>query len=229
MSAGTGPRTFMPRAASSAITGAITSWSSPPRWPPSPACGFSPQTTILGASSPNRDCRPRCSTCSYQQHDRLRRRAQFSEKLGVSCKFDAGVIDDAFLQRRGHEARETAVKAGLSGKSQPFKQSSGVGRTRPAAGHRLRKRKAQNLQFAAIGKSFADVVGCYLGNDNVDARHLCSRAQQFGIRDHYDIRGMRLRRQRQAYFRTDAGWLARRYDQKFASAHECARDCSGFP
>ena len=43
----------IPKDFKSARTGAIVSISSSPRWPPSPACGFSPQTRIVGFSMPN--------------------------------------------------------------------------------------------------------------------------------------------------------------------------------
>ena len=55
VSAGSGPMTRRPRCRASAIAGAMTSISSRPRWPSSPACGLRPQTARRGASMPNRD------------------------------------------------------------------------------------------------------------------------------------------------------------------------------
>ena len=52
MSAECGPLTAMPSAASSSMAGAMTSASSLPIRPPSPACGLSPATAMRGAAMP---------------------------------------------------------------------------------------------------------------------------------------------------------------------------------
>jgi hypothetical protein len=54
VSAGNGPSTTWPRAAAASTAGAITSISSRPNTPPSPACGLRPATAIRGRSTPAR-------------------------------------------------------------------------------------------------------------------------------------------------------------------------------
>ena len=54
VSAGNGPSTSMPRARHAAIAGRITSSSSLPMTPCSPACGFSPATASFGRGWPKR-------------------------------------------------------------------------------------------------------------------------------------------------------------------------------
>ena len=53
VSAGKGPLRRRPSARRASSAGMITSSSSRPRWPPSPACGFSPATRICGWAMPN--------------------------------------------------------------------------------------------------------------------------------------------------------------------------------
>ncbi len=59
VSAGYGPETRIPSRASASTTGAITSISSRPRWPASPACGLSPATRMRGAAMWKRSRRSR--------------------------------------------------------------------------------------------------------------------------------------------------------------------------
>ena len=54
VSAGKGPDTASPSAARSPTAGAMTSISSRPRWPDSPACGLRPATRIRGRAMPKR-------------------------------------------------------------------------------------------------------------------------------------------------------------------------------
>ncbi|MOA10622.1 hypothetical protein D3C78_1305200 [compost metagenome] len=53
VSAGSGPRRSMPSVRRRASAGSMMSISSRPRWPPSPACGLSPQTRMRGLAMPN--------------------------------------------------------------------------------------------------------------------------------------------------------------------------------
>ena len=53
VSAGKGPVSTMPSARSLSSVGIMMSRSSCPMWPPSPAWGFSPATTICGSAMPN--------------------------------------------------------------------------------------------------------------------------------------------------------------------------------
>ena len=52
----------MPRARNASTAGVIDSISSRPRCPPSPACGFSPQSMMRGAGTANRRRRSRSTT-----------------------------------------------------------------------------------------------------------------------------------------------------------------------
>ena len=57
VSAGSGPTRSMPSPRKRASTGSMTSISSRPRWPDSPACGLSPATAMRGRTTPNFDFR----------------------------------------------------------------------------------------------------------------------------------------------------------------------------
>jgi hypothetical protein len=73
----------------------------------------------------------------HQQHHHLRGPAAGGEVLGVAAEGDAGVVDDALVERGGDHRVEAAFEAAPDGVIEPFQQRQRVGgvgltRRRPA-------------------------------------------------------------------------------------------------
>ena len=156
VSAGTGPVSrrpvgLQPRAA----PGSMTSISSRPRWPPSPACGLRPQTRMRGAAMPNF---ARRSASRIAQHRRepfgRERRAHRGERQVRGGERDAqaaagqhhhgqvapvcsarysvwpvnghaGVVDHALVHRRGDHRVEAAGEAAVERRHPAARARSG--------------------------------------------------------------------------------------------------------
>ena len=136
-----GRRAACPRRASRATTGAITSISSRPIAPPSPACGLSPATAMRGAAIPKsaveravgdpqrrleerRGQRPRHrrqrdvdrhrhhpEAGRRQHHHRQGSAAQVREELGMPREGEAGAVDQRLLVDRVGAERQRGAAA----------------------------------------------------------------------------------------------------------------------
>ena len=115
--AGSGPARSIPSARSRSSTGEISSISSRPMRPPSPACGFSPATAIRGCAMPNR-----AISAAWV----MRRR--FSSSSAVSASSDADRSSDALRALSSASARSCRHRGagGMVAQSGPWMNLSNM-------------------------------------------------------------------------------------------------------
>ncbi len=112
--------------------------------------------------------------CNQQHHGRFGAR-DFCQIFRVPGKCDAGIVDDAFLQRRSNQPCEAAVQAAVYSQPQAVQQYFGIGLQWPAAIGYGGERRRDDPQFAFSCGS--RVVRSDLGDANIQARG-CSAAPQ---------------------------------------------------
>ena len=176
VSAGSGPRSFIPSARSFSTTGAIDA---------KPFAQVGLENTqhsfdavgrqVVGYLAQRQVCaRERnAQVAGDEQHDRQFGARAFREKLRVPGKRHATVGDNALCQGRRHHGAKIAVETAAQGDLETFEQGGGIRRVRSARRYGRRKRGIDDTQAIVELAVVAD------DNDIVDETTVCERVTEF--------------------------------------------------
>jgi hypothetical protein len=144
-----------------------------------------------------------------QHHHRVLRARALGQELGVAGEGDAGVVDDALLQRRRHHRVEPALAAAVRRHLEGAQHVAAVCGVEPPGNGGARQRRVQHLRGAA-GRLAAG-AGRKIRRGERHAQAPRPLLQEIPVCHHDDAGREAPARELNAEFRPDARGLARRY------------------